>query len=61
MVDVDQTLAKAVRVGVLEECLHEDQVVLLGQRAEMSHDRSVPTKIKQHTHTHTHTSVVRES
>lgn len=41
MVDVDQVLAKGVRVGVLEECLHEDQVVLLGQGAKMSHDRPV--------------------
>lgn len=29
MVDVDQSLAKAMRIGVLEERLHEDQVVLL--------------------------------
>lgn len=41
MVDVDQFLAKVVRVGVLEERLHEDQVVLLGQVAEMSHNRPV--------------------
>lgn len=46
MVDVDQILAKSLRVGVLEERLHEDQVVLLGQGAEMPHDRPVPDKIE---------------
>lgn len=45
MVDVDQILAKVLRVRVLEERLHEDQVVLLGQGAEMSHDRPVPIKL----------------
>lgn len=39
MVDVDKSLAKGVRVGVLEERLDEDQAVLLCQSAEVSDDR----------------------
>lgn len=41
MVDVDQTLAEGMRLGVLEESLHEDQVVFLRQNAEMPYDRPV--------------------
>lgn len=44
MIDVDKSLAKLVRSGVLKERLYEDQVVLLRQGAEVSYDRPVPTK-----------------
>lgn len=40
MVHVDQLAAKGVRIGVLEERLHEGHVVLLRQNAEVAHDRS---------------------
>lgn len=53
MVDVDQTLAEGMRLGVLEEGLHEDQVVLLRQNAEMPYDRPVPIDIvKSFDHKH---------
>lgn len=45
MVDVHHTLAKLVRVGMLEKRLHEHQVVLLRKGTEMPHDRPGPKHI----------------
>lgn len=59
MVDVDQTLAEGLRLGVLEEGLHEDQVVLLRQNAEMPYDGPVPIDVvNSFNHDHLKTGMI---
>lgn len=41
VVDVAQSFAKGLRVGVLEERLHKNQAILLRQGSEVSHDGPV--------------------